>query len=224
MNNNLDPSNLEIEKLIHNICLSMIQFEKMAHINRVKERMDAHLASGRRMFGTPPSWYQMKNGMMQPFMPNAKIVQKTYRAMINGKLAKSPAAILAFMEGLGFTDRNGNLMSPTRHHVRTLLNERSIMEAAGFVRFRDKWIKGKHTAIITEQDAMNLLGKTKVIKPNYEAVIYCRTATKNSVGILNQEQLCREYCENNGYQIASIFRDEAISGAWVRFLPAALLS
>lgn len=203
----------ELLKFKHSFQLAMLELEKDVHKKRVIKRMDSHLAVGRRMFGTPPSWYQMKDGFMQPFMPNAKIVQKTYHALIKGKLEKSSPAITAFMEKMGFTDRNGTPIQPTRHHVRTLLSERSIMEAAGFIYFRTGWIKAKHKAIISEQDAMNLLGKSKFAKSNCAAVVYCRTANKqDTAGIHDQEKLCRAYCKAHGYKVAAIFKDEAISG------------
>jgi DNA invertase Pin-like site-specific DNA recombinase len=45
-----------------------------------------------------------------------------------------------------------------------------------------------------------------------KAVIYCRHASANEAGIKQQEELCRDYAQQKGYDIAAVFQDNGVSG------------
>src|SRR3989338_2418735 len=52
--------------------------------------------------------------------------------------------------------------------------------------------------------------------PMTNAVLYCRVSSESQVkeghGLEGQETNCRRFAEARGYQIASVFKDEAVSG------------
>src|SRR3954469_7545607 len=49
-----------------------------------------------------------------------------------------------------------------------------------------------------------------------KALIYCRVSSDRQVreghGLQGQEQRCRVYAEQHGYEVAVVFRDEGVSG------------
>ena len=49
-----------------------------------------------------------------------------------------------------------------------------------------------------------------------DAVIYCRTACRNSLAesqaLLDQEARCRAFCEARGYQVTEVFKDDGFAG------------
>ena len=49
-----------------------------------------------------------------------------------------------------------------------------------------------------------------------KSLIYCRVSSDRQVreghGLQGQEQRCRVYAEQHGYEVAAVFRDEGVSG------------
>lgn len=205
------------EAFQQDLYMAMQKLERAMHLLKVKGRMNDHLSNGRRMFGSPSSWFEVKEGVMRPFQPNARIVKLAYESILSGKLELKTSAIISFMDVQGFTDRQLQPLTPTRHHVRNLLSERGVMEAAGFLDYQGKWIKAQHEAIISEDTAKQILDKVAKTKPVVNAVVYCRTASRSradsNTGIEAQASACHNFCKAKRYNIVRTFQDDGVSGS-----------
>lgn len=158
MNDKLPKMN-PAEVFQQEIYMAVLKLERAMHLLKVKRRMNDNLSKGRRMFGSPPAWFEVKEGLMRPFQPNARTIKLTYERILSDELELKTSALIRFMSTQGFTDRQFRPLLPTRHHIRNLLSERGIMEAAGFVKYEGKWIKAQHEAIISEEIAKGILDR-----------------------------------------------------------------
>ena len=146
-------------------CVS--ESERRKYATRSGEGMQHQISQGIRQHGKPSSWYQKSDDkIIRPVEPNATIVKFAWEAIAAGTLKPAASQISTFLYDNGYEDKNtGEVKKPSGNIADSLLNKKSLMEAAGLLWDKTagengEWIKALHPAIIDEALAHKVLERT----------------------------------------------------------------